>query len=923
MMFNVEKYAALARQAIAEGCVLLENKNNVLPLPKGVKIASFGRGQFNYFKSGTGSGGLVNTSYEVSVLDALKGCEDVVLDNDILTVYEAWIAAQPEQKDGGWASEPWSMPEMPLEEELVKTAAAKSDIALITIARTAGEDKDNSAEAGSYLLTPEEEQMLSLVCRYFSKTVVLLNVGNIIDMKWVEAYNPSAVLYIWQGGQEGGNGVLDLLTGAVSPSGKLSDTIAKDIADYPSTANFGSEEKNIYVEDIYVGYRYFETFAKDKVLYPFGFGLSYTVFETKVLDFTWDGEKVSVKAEVKNTGNYPGKEVVQLYVQAPQGALGKAVRVLCGFVKTKELQPEECQIVEVSCSKYELASYDDSGASGYKSAYVLEAGEYVFYAGNSVRTEMVAGSFCCEETELIQQLESAMSPVEAFDRMRPIASENGWAVGYEAVPLREYNLWDRIQANRPADIAYTGDKGYKLADVRTGKVSMEEFVAQIPKRELSILFRGEGMNSPKVTPGTAAAFGGLSPALQAFGVPAACCTDGPSGIRMDVGALAFSLPNGTCLACSFNEELSYKLFDMMGIELRKNKVDTLLGPGMNIHRNPLNGRNFEYFSEDPFLTGKMAAAQLKGMHKHNVTGTVKHFTANNQEKGRRTADSVVSERALREIYLKGFEILCKESNAYCIMSTYGPVNGLWTASNYDLLTHILRKEWGFKGIVMSDWWARANEEGQNFTVGEKAAMVRSQNDIYMVVPDAEDAVDKDNLLRSLGTEKVTLGELQRCAMNVLGVIMRMPVMERFLGVEEACYSALYQQTNPFPVDANYETVELTESGDFPVEMISVKKCERSGFGLRFAENGQYKMELTIRTNVQSELAQLSLTILKDELLLTTVSLTGADKEWRVIEIPFGEVKEKQARVAFFFRYGGMELLRCRMVPVELTNNTEE
>ena len=922
MMFNVEKYVALARQVIAEGCVLLENKNNVLPFKKGVKIASFGRGQFSYYKSGTGSGGMVNTSYEVSVLDALRDCDGVVVDAEILKMYEAWIAAQPEEQDYGWASEPWSMPEMPLEEDFVKAAAAKSDIALITIARTAGEDKDNSAEEGSYLLTSEEERMMELVCRHFSKTVVLLNVGNIIDMKWVEAYGPSAVLYIWQGGQEGGNGVLDILTGAVSPSGKLSDTIAKDITDYPSTANFGSEEKNIYAEDIYVGYRYFETFAKEKVLYPFGFGLSYTTFETKVLDFSWDGETISTKVEVQNTGNFPGKEVIQLYVQAPQGALGKAARVLCGFGKTKELQPGECQEVEVNCGKYDLASYDDSGVSGYKSAYVLEAGEYVFYVGNSVRTEVVAGSFSCKETELVQQLEPAMSPVEVFERMRPVSTEEEdgsgveWIVGYEAVPLREYNRWERIQANRPADIVYTGDKGYKLADVRDGKVSMEEFVAQIPERELSILFRGEGMCSPKVTPGTAAAFGGLSPALQELGVPAACCTDGPSGIRMDVGALAFSLPNGTCLACSFNEELSDDLFDMMGIELRKNKVDTLLGPGMNIHRNPLNGRNFEYFSEDPLLTGKMAAAQLRGMHKHNVTGTIKHFAANNQELGRRTADSVVSERALREIYLKGFEIACKEGNAYCIMSTYGPVNGLWTASNYDLLTHILRKEWGYQGLVMTDWWARANEDGQNFTIGEKAAMVRSQNDIYMVVPDAEDAVEKDNLLRSLGTEKVTLGELQRCAMNVLSIIMKMPAMERFLDEEEECYSALYQQTNSFPVDENYETVELSETGDIPVEMISVKKCERSGFGLRFAENGNYKMELTIRTNVQSELAQLPMTILKDELLLTTVSLTGADKEWRIIEIPFGEVKEKEARVAFFFRYGGMELKRCRMVKIK-------
>lgn len=794
-MFDVKKYAALARQVAAEGAVLLKNDAQTLPLAKGCKVASFGRSQLNYYKSGTGSGGLVNTAYVVSILEALKGCEDILLDEKVLKAYEDWVAENPADNGNGWATEPWCQTEMPLEETLVKEAASKSQVALITIARTAGEDKDNSAEAGSYMLTAEEERMLELVCRYFEKIVVLLNVGNIIDMKWVKTYNPSAVLYVWQSGQEGGNGVLDLLTGSVSPSGKLADTIAEDIKDYPSTENFGDPDVNVYKEDIYVGYRYFETFAKDKVMYPFGFGLSYTEFAVKALDFAWKEEGIFLQAEVTNTGSHAGKEVVQLYMSAPQGKLGKPARVLCGFAKTKELAPGEKEVLHICCDRYYLASYDDSGLTGYPSAYVLEAGTYTFYVGNSVRCDLVAGIHRLQETLLVEQLTPAMSPVTAFERLRPVETPTGPQVGYEAVPLRTYDLWERIRKNRPEDIAYTGDKGYKLADVKKGKVTMEEFVAQIPAEQLVVMLRGEGMNSPKVTPGTGGAFGGLSPALGEFGIPIACCTDGPSGLRLDDGSLAFSIPNGACLACSFNQQLSIELFDMVGMELRKNRIDTLLGPGLNLHRNPLNGRNFEYFSEDPLLTGKMAVAQLKGMHKHNVTGTIKHFAGNNQEYRRHFANGIVSERALRELYLKSFEIACKEGGAYCIMSTYGPINGLWTASNYDLLTHILRKEWGYKGLVMSDWCAKGNEEGEDGSLQENAAMVRSQNDMYMIVSDSEANSNGDNLLSSMGTEKLKLGEVQRGAMNVLQVVMNMPVMDRWLGCEEECYQALRDTGN--------------------------------------------------------------------------------------------------------------------------------
>ena len=277
---DLEKYAILARQVSAESCVLLKNDNNTLPLRKNDKVAVFGRSAFNYYKSGLGSGGLVNTRYVVSILDALRENKDIILDEDLLKVYEEWILENPYDEGKGWGNVPWSQKEMKLDDSVV-TAAADADIALVIIGRTAGEDQDSKNEPGSYLLTEEEEIMIEKVSKTFKRTAVILNVGNIIDMKWVEKYNPSSVIYVWQGGQEGGNGVVDVLTGKVNPSGKLTDTIARNIEDYPSSENFGNTEKNYYQEDIYVGYRYFESFAKDKVIYPFGYGLSYTNFEIK------------------------------------------------------------------------------------------------------------------------------------------------------------------------------------------------------------------------------------------------------------------------------------------------------------------------------------------------------------------------------------------------------------------------------------------------------------------------------------------------------------------------------------------------------------------------------------------------------------------------------------------------------------------
>lgn len=741
------KYLDTAAKMVSEGIVMLKNENNALPLDTDKEVAVFGRIQFHYYKSGTGSGGMVNVTKVVNILDGLID-NGVKVNEKLLDTYRKWDKENPFDLGEGWGGEPWSQKEMPLDEGLVKETAKSCETAIVIIGRTAGEEQDNRLEAGSYLLSDDEIAMLTVVRKHFKKVVLLLNVGNIIDMTDINRIAPDAVLYVWQGGMTGGKGTADVLTGKVSPSGKLPDTIAYKASDYPSDANFGREKnRDIYAEDIYVGYRYFETFAKEKVLYPFGFGLSYTEFEIKTEKAEITEGAVKLSVSVKNIGSYKGKEVIEVYCEAPQGRLGKAARVLCGFEKTRELVPQEEQVIEIAVDIAKLASYDDSGVTGNKSCCVLEAGEYKFYVGSDVRSAEYACSFEQGEDLVTERLTQSLAPVESFERIKPVCEGGAFSIGREAVPVSEVDESARRLEKLPKEIAYTGDKGIKLWDVKNGKNTMDEFIAQLSDYDLSCIIRGEGMGSPRVTAGTASAFGGVSENLNGFGIPAGCCSDGPSGMRLDCGTKAFSLPNGTMIASSFNKELTSELFTFMGLEMAANKVDCLLGPGMNIHRHPLNGRNFEYFSEDPFLTGKMAAAELKGMAGAGVTGTIKHFCANNRETNRHFIDSVVSERALREIYLKGFEIAVKEGGASSVMTTYGRVNGLWTAGNFDLNTVILREEWGFKGFTMTDWWANINVRGKEPDKTDLAAMARAQNDVYMVCPDGEK--NDDNTLAAL------------------------------------------------------------------------------------------------------------------------------------------------------------------------------
>lgn len=772
---STAEMSRLCREIGSEGAVMLKNANNVLPLTADRTVSVFGRVQKDYFYVGYGSGGDVNAPYKVSLIDGLRNNENITVNENLAKVYEEWIEKNP-VNDGIWGMWPMCYDEMPVTDELVNKAAKESDTAVIVFGRAAGEDRENTLTKGSYYLTDIESDLLDKVCNTFDKTVVLLDCGSIIDMAWAEKYGDkiSSIIYVWQCGMESGNAAADILSGKTAPSGKLADTIARNYEDYPSANYFGDKKANVYHEDIFVGYRYFETFAKDKVLYPFGFGITYTDFDVSVKSAQMNGDEITVTASVRNNGDkFAGKETVQAYLKAPQGVLGKAARVLTAYDKTVLLAPGAEQELTLSFNVNDFASYDDGGATGNKSAYVLEAGDYEVFVGTDVRTAKSAYSFNIPELKVVKQCVQAAAPLEEFKRLEAKTDENGEVKAVEnTVPVMKASLKQRIIENIPADIPQTGDKGIKLIDVKNGKATMDEFVAQLSFGELEAISRGDYvMNSPLGAKGNAGAFGGVLPSLREKGVPAMVTTDGPSGIRLST--YCSLLPNGAVLACSCNRKLIEELYAELGKEMKDRGSDVLLAPGMNIHRNPLCGRNFEYFSEDPIMSGETAACVVKGIQSQGVSACPKHFACNNQETNRIYNDSKVSERALREIYLKGFEICVKTSSPKNLMSSYNKINGVWGHYNYDLCTTILRGEWGYEGNVMTDWWMRSSESPEFKGTSKQAYRVRAQVDVLMPGGERVTFRKPDGSMKKSFKQKdgITLGELQRTAKNVLKFTM--------------------------------------------------------------------------------------------------------------------------------------------------------
>lgn len=765
---------ALARKAAAEGIVLLKN-NNALPYKLDTKISVFGRCQLDYFYVGYGSGGDVNAPYFVNVIDGIKNAGGHV--NEWLLEYYKDFTKNNPAPHGFWGHWPMNFEEPSLDDKMIERASEESDVALVVIGRAAGEDRENTLTKGSYYLTDEERTLLDNVCNHFSNVTVLLDCGNIIDMQWALDYEERlrGIIYAWQGGMESGNAIADVLFGRVNPSGRLTDTVAVRYEDYPSAKHFGNKLYNTYVEDIFVGYRYFETFSKEKALFPFGYGLSYTNFDIEVLDFKSDNDKIKVEIRVTNIGDVAGKEVVELYASAPQGKLSKPVMSLVAFDKTINLEPKKSQKITLEVPVYLLASFDDTGATGHKYSYILEKGEYKFFIGENVRDVDEAGSFELKEDRVLEELEAVCAPKEYMDRIVAFKVNGSFIPKKVALKPEKPYLRKRILDNLPKEIGHVVHN-YNFSQVKSGEISVEKFVSSLTNQELEALTRGEGgMDSSYGVTGNAGAFGGIIPELNKKGVPAVITTDGPAGIR--IRKYTSLLPCGTALASTFNTRLVEELCSEMGKELKNAGSNVLLAPGMNIHRNPLCGRNFEYFSEDPLLTGKMAAAFVRGIQSSGGSACPKHFACNNQESSRTINNSIVSQRALREIYLKGFEICVKEAKPLNIMTSYNKINGVWSHYNYDLATTVLRKEWGFDGCVMTDWWMKHSTSHEFPNLRDNAYRVRSQVDVYM--PGSFKRTEKkykpdNSLLETIGLKNgITRGELERSAINVLNMILKL------------------------------------------------------------------------------------------------------------------------------------------------------
>lgn len=778
-----KEHRELSKNAAKEGMVLLKNEKALLPLEKGSRLALFGKACFDYVKGGGGSGD-VTVDYVVNLYDGLKSLENQVsLCESLADFYRRDVKRQYDE-----GTEPGMCVEPVLSEELIREARAFADTAVISICRFSGEGWDRKGcfdenketgrkeellltksralfERGDFYLSDREAEMVRQVKQHFDRIIVVLNAGGVVDTSWfADDEAISSVLMAWQAGMEGGRATAELLCGIGNPSGKLTDTFA-DLEDYHSTAGFHESDDYVnYKEDIYVGYRYFETIpgAGEKVRYPFGYGLSYTDFSWKVKGVEDTDGQIRIRVEVTNSGKRVGKEVIQVYGRAPEGKLGKPQKVLVAFEKTKELEPGETQTLFLDFSVQALASYDDLGKV-HKSAYVLEAGDYRFYVGNSVRnTEELEYVRHINEDTITQQLSAKLAPTDLPERLCADGS-------MEALPTAPGNdpnasLIERTEEGKldgctPSVRAQKGRNLWKqpykegvrpLIDVAEGKLTTEEFVKQLTDEELIHLLGGQ----PNTGVANTFGFGNL----PEYGVPNVMTADGPAGLRIkpECGVHTTAWPCAILLASTFNRELVYQVGEAGAKEVKENNIGIWLTPAVNIHRSPLCGRNFEYYSEDPFLAGELAAQMVKGIQSQHIAASVKHFVCNNKETNRRNSDSRVSERAVREIYLKPFEIIVKKADPWTIMSSYNIVNGHRASECRELLEDILRGEWGYQGMVTTDWW----------TLGEHYKEVKAGNDIKMGCGAPE------SLSRAVEAGVLDREEMEICGRRILELILK-------------------------------------------------------------------------------------------------------------------------------------------------------
>lgn len=777
--------AQVAYYAASQGMVLLKNDHQLLPIAQQGKVALFGQGAVRTVRGGTGSGDPFNGGlsgggdihvdqsprYHIHILDAFLQAGYEVVTADLLREYARGYDEEKEKQQLNPMGT-FMHPEQELDRQTVQRAAMQCDTAIYVLSRNSGEGTDRSMikseHIGDYKLSDREKLNLQHMRREFSKLIVVLNVGGIIDISEVQVAGADSILLMSQAGQEGGRALVDVLNGTVTPSGKLTDTWASQYQDYPAADSFALNDGNAdlekYEEGIYVGYRYFDSFDITPA-YPFGFGLSYTRFDIEYVDAVCKKAVITVKFVVENIGDLPGAEVVQLYFSAPESELEMPYQELAAFKKTRVLEPGEVQELEISVPVVKLASFDES-----RSAYILSQGEYIFRLGNSSRHTNpvfrleVAETVITEQVRVELPLEEPLKDIshKAFVSKRTDCPADLPVLRVTAVeiPTRDVRspFYDESVTSYVTEPGYIPKMSYekveiipvqaiKLSDVLSGHFSLEAFVAQMTDEELAALNCGTGwgvsdQNHPIVggnsesVPGAA---GETTKKLtEKYGIPSMILADGPGGIRIaqeyqaedvktgeqvECHRYCTAWPVGTLLAQSFDEAVMAQVGASIGMEMAEIGIELLLGPGMNIHRDPLCGRNFEYYSEDPRLTGIMAAAFVKGLQSlPGIGACIKHFAANNQETNRYAVDTWINQRALREIYLKGFEIAVREAQPMSIMTAYNLINRIPAADSFDLCTDIPHGEWGFKGLIMTDWNGGCSTPSKSMHAGNDLIM---------------------------------------------------------------------------------------------------------------------------------------------------------------------------------------------------------
>ena len=697
-----KKTEDVAYQAACEGIVLLEN-NNVLPLQKGIKLNIIGKGVYDYRHGAVGAGRII-PRYSISLLEALRDSHDVSLNEELLKFYEADEDLLPTK-------------------ELLKEAVSFSDTALMVISRMSGENLDNSTKKGEYYLTDEEDSLIKCASENFKNVIVILNVGYPIDVSFVKNYGIKGVIYSGYGGMRGGEAIVDVLLGNVNPSGKLPDTWTNDYYDIPSSMNFYNcadkkrldaecEEyvDTVYEEDIWVGYRYFTSFEK-KVAYPFGFGLSYTDFMIEAESLHLSNKEIQFTVHIKNMGKVPGKEVVQIYVGKPELEEEQPVKELVWFEKTKELKPGEEQVFSINIPNKRLSTWSEK-----RSAYYVPKGTFKVYAGNDVVSSDFIGQIEIKEAVIIKKASHLLKPGRTVQKLRKDEPELTYPKGEESGIISYKKSFMPYEKRKKYEADFKGVCPRERATfdkVVNGIASAEDFVAQMTVPELARISvcasSGWGME-------------GIGEAgrifkVEGYGLPDYPVSDGNSGVNLKQSNIG--MPSGVTICASFNKKLAMDVGVAIGTEAKRLGMPMILAPALNIHRNPLNGRHPEYFSEDPYLAGMMAGYYAKGLEETGVASCMKHVLGNNAESSRKRNMSIIPERALRDIYMKAFEIAMEVQIPTAIMTAYNGVNGVPTACDEELIQGLFREENGFDGFVMTDW--------TSYDTVDVAAMVEAGN----------------------------------------------------------------------------------------------------------------------------------------------------------------------------------------------------